>query len=521
MSPTARRLAKIRSTWARTGAKDGWLATHYFDLTRGREGADVVDDKTWKDLELPKIFADLDTTVTPIGSQVLLNWLRTYMTPSQGAAEQYAIYDALRRDKATREAIQLKLTHLDADSNAHIADTIFGRPLERPPHYVLILLLSGISIAVPVGVFTLSWPSLLWLLVVAVNFVVFHVAAPHMDRKMDALKGCARLLRAGDRLAALRARAPESPALSRLARETRHRAKARRGILWFSLSQDSLILGTAAMFLNAAFLAELVAYIVSVSWFAHSRPVLASTFDEVGSLDASIAVASLLERCGDHCVPSTSDDSVVDLSDAYHPLLAEPVVNTISLEERSALITGSNMAGKTTFIKTVGVNVVFGRTLGFCFGNRAVLPRSTAMASIGGEHSVESGKSHYFAEIEAIRSFIRAADEGQCRIFLIDELFSGTNTAERIAAARAVLEYMSLHSQVLVTTHDVELQTLLGGRFDLYHFREDPDVAGFFDYELRPGPTQTRNAIRILARMGFPEEIVNNALMYAGEAYDS
>jgi DNA mismatch repair ATPase MutS len=206
---------------------------------------------------------------------------------------------------------------------------------------------------------------------------------------------------------------------------------------------------------------------------------------------------------------------VIALEDGYHPLLDAPVKNSIRLAERSALVTGSNMAGKTTFIKMVGINVIFGRTLGFCFAKSASIPWSTVMASIRREHSVESGKSHYFAEIEAIHSFIENARRGDCHIFVIDELFNGTNTVERLAAVRAVLETLCQSAQVLVTTHDVELQDVLSDRYDLYHFQEDPDVEGFFDYRLRSGATRTRNAIRLLERMGFPSEIVRNAMLYA------
>ncbi|MEO8464008.1 MAG: hypothetical protein ABI640_01595 [Gammaproteobacteria bacterium] len=172
------------------------------------------------------------------------------------------------------------------------------------------------------------------------------------------------------------------------------------------------------------------------------------------------------------------------------------------------------MAGKTTFIKMVGINIIFGQTLGFCLASKAVIPRSSVRASIRAEHSVESGRSHYFAEIEAILSFLESAKQGSCRLFLIDELFSGTNTVERIAAARAVLESISSNAQVLVTTHDVELQALLERRFDLYHFQENQDVEGF-DYRLRPGRADERNAIRLLGRMGFPEDVVRNAMRFA------
>jgi DNA mismatch repair ATPase MutS len=274
------------------------------------------------------------------------------------------------------------------------------------------------------------------------------------------------------------------------------------------------------LWLNLAFLVELMAYVRTIDRFLRVRPQLASAFESVGSLDAAVAVASYLEWRPDHCQPEISDARAIAIEDGHHPLIDAPVKNSIRLDERSALITGSNMAGKTTFIKMVGINVIFARTLGFCFATSAHIPLSSVMASIRGEHSVESGKSHYFAEIEAIHSFIDNARRGDCRIFVIDELFNGTNTVERLAAARAVLESLSQNAQVLVTTHDVELQDVLSDRYDLYHFQEDPDVPGFFDYRLRSGATRARNAIRLLERIGFPSEIVATAMTYAARHAD-
>jgi DNA mismatch repair ATPase MutS len=173
------------------------------------------------------------------------------------------------------------------------------------------------------------------------------------------------------------------------------------------------------------------------------------------------------------------------------------------------------MAGKTAFVKMVGINLLLGQTIGLCLASRATIPRGPAMASIRGEQSVESGKSRYFAEIDAVLGFIESASQGGCRVFLIDELFSGTNTVERVAAAKAVLDALSKSAQVLVTTHDVELQHLLSDRFERYHFREDPSVEGFFDYKLRRGASHERNAIRLLERMGFPPQIIQEALALA------
>jgi DNA mismatch repair ATPase MutS len=336
-----------------------------------------------------------------------------------------------------------------------------------------------------------------------------------LNRDVETLKACGRLIKIADSLSTLGAGSRRVPALAGLAEQSAARLRARRTIRWFTIQHSNELAESMFLWLNFAFLLEVLSYLRAADKFTSFRADLASTYELVGSLDAAVAVASLLERQPEHCEPEVAGGSLLELEDAYHPLIARPVKNSIRLDRRSALITGSNMAGKTTFIKTVGLNMVLGQTLGFCFASSAVLPRTSARASIRGEHSVESGRSHYFAEIEAIRSFLESARQGRCRVFLIDELLSGTNTVERIATARAVLESLCSNAQVLVTTHDVELQALLGERFELYHFREDPNVEGFFDYRLRSGRATERNAIRLLARMGFPDDIVTSALAFA------
>lgn len=133
------------------------------------------------------------------------------------------------------------------------------------------------------------------------------------------------------------------------------------------------------------------------------------------------------------------------------------------------------------------------------------------MTSIRLEHSIESGKSHFFSEIERILLFLRIAEETGNGVFLIDELFRGTNTPERVAAGKAVLEEIARHAQVLATTHDVEPQAYLDSQFSIYHFTENPDLAEVFDYKLRSGISNARNAIVLLERIGFSESIIREA----------
>ena len=103
------------------------------------------------------------------------------------------------------------------------------------------------------------------------------------------------------------------------------------------------------------------------------------------------------------------------------------------------------------------------------------------------------------------------------RVLAVDEPFSGTNTVERIAAAKAVLAALAQGAQVLASTHDSELQVLLAERFDPFHFSEDPGIEGFFDYRLRSGGSTEGNALRLLGAIGFPSTVVADALATAAE----
>ncbi len=512
--PKQKKLTQLRVKWKEVDEKNCSQVSRYFDLTRSKSAVEFVDDKTWLDLEFPKIFSLIDSTETPLGSQVLYRKLRYYNEKSNDLAEHFVAYDELRSNAQLREDIQLELTHLDLESNAYIADYIFGEPPKKSQYLVLLpwwgLVCALTLIAVPV----LSWSIWIWLATVAINVGIIFQLPQSFHRNIEILNGCDQMLRVADSLSFLSARTLKLPQLATLVDETTKRNSAKSTLGWISFLQKPL-LANFTVWLNIIFLAELIAYARTIDCFVHFRTKLASTFELVGSLDAAIAIASYLNRHPDHCQPEISDVRQLDIQDGYHPLLKKPVKNSIFLLEQSALITGSNMAGKTTFIKMLGINIIFGRTLGFCMSSRAILPNSGVMASIRNEHSVESGKSNYFAELEAIRSFIIHANSDHCKIFLIDELFNGTNTIERLAIARAVLESLSKNALVLATSHDVELQADLKIHYEQFYFQEDPNVAGYFDWKIKSGIAINRNAIQLLAREGFPKEIVENASAYA------
>jgi DNA mismatch repair ATPase MutS len=114
-----------------------------------------------------------------------------------------------------------------------------------------------------------------------------------------------------------------------------------------------------------------------------------------------------------------------------------------------------------------------------------------------------------------VAELIAVSATGQPQLFIIDEIFRGTNTTERIAASKGVLEWLARGDDlVFVATHDIELIELLGDRYASFHFREDIAEGELkFGYRIHPGPSSTRNAIALLELYAFPPEVVREALV--------
>ncbi|MGH8229259.1 MAG: MutS-related protein, partial [Steroidobacteraceae bacterium] len=436
-----------------------------------------------------------------------------YAVDDEAAARRYATAQALRRDAALRERIQLRLRTLGIDSAAHIVDALHDEITAGLRGRLLMSLWSLGSIALIVAAILLWIPPLLAVPALVINIMAIIAVTARRDSVVNTLKSVYQMVRVADGLSRI---APQScvPQLIALCDAGAIRRRARRAFGWLVLL-ERLPAGSGA-WLNMLCLAEWHAYMHTVRRVHAVREDLRAIYELVGTLDAAIAIAASLERFETHCEATFGPAGTLEIEGGRHPLIADSVPNSIRLASRSALICGSNMAGKTTFIKMVAINAILGRTSGFCLARRVLIPRCCVASCIRGEHSVESGKSRYFDEIEAILSFLARAAGGPGseppRLIVLDEPFSGTNTEERIAAAKAVLAALSRAGQVLATTHDVELQELLPDRFEMFHFTEDPQTEGFFDFRLRPGPTRERNALRLLEKIGFPAAVVAEAM---------
>ena len=171
------------------------------------------------------------------------------------------------------------------------------------------------------------------------------------------------------------------------------------------------------------------------------------------------------------------------------------------------------MAGKTTFLKTMGLNAILGQTFNMCMAETFKTPILKVISSIQRSDNILSGKSFYFAEVESILRIIKASENDYTHLFLIDEIFRGTNSVERVAASIEVLKYLANRKDfAMIATHDLQLSNTLKDCYENFHFREEMSGDGLqFDYKLHRGPSTTRNAISLLDFVGYPKSIVKGA----------
>ena len=270
--------------------------------------------------------------------------------------------------------------------------------------------------------------------------------------------------------------------------------------------------------LNILLLREVIAVAQAFRLLRGKRKELHSVFCFWGMVDVLCSVAELREELPYHTRPTDCrEGESFHVGRLYHPLVDNCVPNNLTLCGQSVLITGSNMSGKTTFIRSVGVSVLCGKVLNTCFAETfRLLPGTTFFSAIHVEDDLLEGRSLFLQEVQVMKNMLEKGEAGH-RLFLLDELFKGTNTIERIAIAKAVLSALAKHGNIVfASTHDIELASLLADQYNLYHFCESISNGRLsFDYLLKPGPVTERNAIRIIELYGYPPEVVEEARRYA------
>ncbi len=248
-------------------------------------------------------------------------------------------------------------------------------------------------------------------------------------------------------------------------------------------------------------------------WRRESGPQIAAWLRALATFEALSSLASLSFERPHWCFPELLPDTVplLEAHNLRHPLLpqARSIGNDVSLGQdvRLLIVSGSNMSGKSTFLRAIGLNTALAWAGGpVCATSMRISPLHLGV-SIRVTDSVLDNRSRFFAEIVRIKQIVDLAKEFRAALFLLDELLSGTNSHDRqIGAAAIVRKLVELGAIGVITTHDLALAQIadqLNGRAKNAHF-DDQIVNGeiTFDYRLRPGVVTHSNALELMRSVG-------------------
>lgn len=236
----------------------------------------------------------------------------------------------------------------------------------------------------------------------------------------------------------------------------------------------------------------------------------------VHELDALIALANFAALNPAAAFPEIRADAepVLQAVALGHPMLSprSRVTNDLTIPTlgQVELLTGSNMAGKSTFLKTIGVNFCLAYAGAPVLATKFVAQPFRLYTCIRITDSIVDGFSYFYAEVKCLKALLEQirADEVYPLFYLIDEIFRGTNNRERLIGSRAYIQaLLGAHGAGLIATHDLELAHLADNNplAHNYHFRDRvQDGRLIFDYQLHPGPSPTTNALKIMALEGLP-----------------
>lgn len=257
-------------------------------------------------------------------------------------------------------------------------------------------------------------------------------------------------------------------------------------------------------------------------WRRTHREALPQWFAVLAETEALASLANLHYNQPDWCWPTVSDEPHLQATALGHPLL-DPrtrVCNDIEMVTRGHihLVTGSNMAGKSTWLRTVGINMVLALAGAPVCAEQLELPQLQVYSSMRTQDALHESTSSFFAELKRLKVIIDAVEDprltdGRPVFFLLDEILKGTNSRDRHTGARALIRQL-IRSQGagIIATHDLELAALeseAGSRVENWAMEvriDDGELA--FDYTLQRGVSQSFNATLLMRRMGIriPDE---------------
>lgn len=508
----------LTERWGKPKEKDYfnfYVIERYFkNNEHKKEAFHIISDKCKSDLDINEVFKFIDRTSSKIGQQYLYFKLRTI-----GSLKSLLQFSNLtlifQKNKTLSIYCQQTLSKLNYNDSYYLEELFNGKQIEKPTYIWLVKLLSLSSLVSIILTFFYPIFSLLIVAILAVNLFFHYKNKSNISYYLDGVKQLSKSLNVGKKLAEIPEIKTHFTNLDFIKKVSSVQLKTE--FIAFEKNVDNefaFLFWFLAELLKILFNIEFLIFFSFIDSISEEKESIEQLFLFIGEIDAAISTASLKESNATICTPSFTTKNELNATEIHHPLIKDCIPNNIDLDAKSMLLTGSNMSGKTTFIRTVAVNSILAQTLHICFGKSYTAPFYKIYSSIRITDDLLDDTSYYLEEVLTIKELVEAAKNEQPSLFVLDEIFKGTNTIERISGGKAILSYLNKPNHtVLVSTHDIELtDLLLEENYELFHFSEQIENENLiFDHKLKSGKLKTRNAIKILELYKYPSEIIIDA----------
>ena len=519
-------LTKIRRNWGKPYTRqyepgDIEQISHYF-RRREKEGF-AIDDITWNDLDMDRLYKMVNQTISSPGEDVLYDMMRRPVFSQAEIDKRDELIDFFSQHEKEREHMQLLLSQIGKTRLGSLSDTVLAlkssSEVKTGIHwFMLILLVLNVAVLLPVkpvvGFFC-------FIVLMITNITIYYAGN---DRKLieaylDCYAHLLRMLSVAEKIKNVQWSETRKQMSAIAEARAVFKGLNRKAIFLTSKNTDGgdpaqILMDYIRMLTHI----DILVYNGLLKKIQDKTDSILKLIDNIGELDACISSASFRELLTLWCKPEfkswESGVTQIEMAveDLYHPLLQEAVANSFQVAG-GTLVTGSNASGKSTFLKNVAMNSILAQTLVTCTCSSYQAPFLKVMTSMALRDDIESGESYFIVEIKSLKRILEESKKREPLLCIIDEVLRGTNTVERIAASSRILNALR-QKWVLpfAATHDIELSYILDSQYENYHFEEDvQEKEVVFSYILKKGRATSRNAIQLLDMLGYDKEIVEDA----------
>ena len=486
-----------------------------FFRKREKEGF-YVDDITWNDLDMDRIFALINQSISPIGDEYLYEILRKPVFEEEELKERQRLLEFFSEKEMERHKVQALLAGIRKPGNVSVYEAVsVTKEVEIQGKGFQIVMCGAFFLSL---LFFAAMPSpgiFCFLGICILNIITYFMRKQDIDLYLTSFRCVIQLLEAQKNLEKLKI--PELASYMEEGKRCRKELRTFQKGSFLVLEQSSTGGGMEGLIMDYIRMLthiDLIKFSTMMKAMQEHQEEILGLMKIFGYLDAMISIASFRVSLPYYSIPELemAGKAYLKVENLFHPLLSHPVANSIEAEN-GILVTGSNASGKSTFLKNIAVNTILAQTIYTVTASEYQAPYFKVMTSMALRDDLERGESYFIVEIRSLKRILDETEKEGCLLCIIDEVLRGTNTIERIGASSRILAGLDReHVLPFAATHDIELSYILEDLYENYHFEEEvKEHEVVFNYLLKKGRVTTRNAIRLLEMTGYPENLSEEA----------